>query len=140
MPPTTDIEQQQALSGILHEVLTLNIFVRNYTLERSQLLPPHFTVSYAWLQPHQGAPHQSSSHCSTEVHQHLQECTFLLSGMSGFFQCVVITILLFIQCRDTFWVESFNYALLTYLPKHIHFGSTMFEMRMNLALCDWVSI
>ena len=40
--------------------------------------------------------------------------------------------------RDTFWIESFNHQLLTYLPKRIHFGSTTFKMRMNLAVMDWV--
>ncbi len=43
-----------------------------------------------------------------------------------------------LQCRDTFWVESFNHQLLTYIPKRIHFGSSTFEMRMNLAIMDWV--
>lgn len=43
------------------------------------------------------------------------------------------------QCRDTFWVESFNHQLLTYLPKRIHFGTSAFKMRMNLAILDWVS-
>ena len=38
-------------------------------------------------------------------------------------------------CQDTFWIESFNHQL---LPKLIHFGSTTFKMRMNLAVMDWV--
>ena len=42
------------------------------------------------------------------------------------------------QCRDTYWVESFNHQLLTYLPKRIHFTTDTFVMRMNLALMDWV--
>ncbi|KAL5510349.1 hypothetical protein EMCRGX_G005879 [Ephydatia muelleri] len=41
------------------------------------------------------------------------------------------------ECRDTFWVESFNHQLLTYLPKRIHFHTKTFEMRMNLAVMDW---
>eukprot|EP00731_Ephydatia_muelleri_P035532 Em0133g2a len=41
------------------------------------------------------------------------------------------------QCRDTYWVESFNHQLLTYLPKRIHFHTKTFEMRMNLAVMDW---
>ena len=56
--------------------------------------------------------------------------------------CGVLNIMIVIitfQCRDTYWVESFNHQLLTYLPKRIHFGTTTFCMRMNLALCDWVS-
>ena len=44
-----------------------------------------------------------------------------------------------IQCRDTYWIESFNHQLLTYLPKRIHFGNDTFVMRMNLAVLDWVS-
>lgn len=43
-----------------------------------------------------------------------------------------------LQCQDTYWVESFNNQLLTYLPKRIHFGSKTFKMRMNLACMDWV--
>ena len=30
------------------------------------------------------------------------------------------------QCSDTYWVESFSHQLLTYLPKHVHFGTTTF--------------
>jgi hypothetical protein len=41
------------------------------------------------------------------------------------------------RCRDTFWVESFNHQLLMYLPKRIHFGTSTFNMRMNLAVLDW---
>ena len=43
------------------------------------------------------------------------------------------------QCRDTFWVESFNHQLLSYLPKRIHFGTRTFVMRMYLAVMDWVN-
>ena len=43
-----------------------------------------------------------------------------------------------VQCRDTYWVESFNHQLLTYLPKQIHFSTVTFNMRMNLAVLDWV--
>ena len=48
-------------------------------------------------------------------------------------------IYLFFQCWDTYWVESFNHQLLTYLPKRIHFHTKTFEMRMTLAGMDWVS-
>ena len=47
--------------------------------------------------------------------------------------------LVYVQCRDTYWVESFNHQLLTYLPKRIHFSKKAFNMRMNLAVLDWVS-
>ncbi|KAL5502884.1 hypothetical protein EMCRGX_G009733 [Ephydatia muelleri] len=40
------------------------------------------------------------------------------------------------QCRDTFWMESFNHQLLTYLPKRIHFHTNTFKMWMNLAVMD----
>ncbi|KAL5479631.1 hypothetical protein EMCRGX_G023180 [Ephydatia muelleri] len=43
----------------------------------------------------------------------------------------------FCHCRDTYWVESFNHQLLTYLPKRIHFQEKTFDMRMNLAVMDW---
>eukprot|EP00731_Ephydatia_muelleri_P003407 Em0001g3407a len=43
----------------------------------------------------------------------------------------------FMKCRDTFWMESFNHQLLTYLPKRIHFHTNTFKMRMNLAVMDW---
>ena len=48
-------------------------------------------------------------------------------------------IYLLFQCRDTYWVESFNHQLLTYtyLPKRIHFHTKTFEMRMNVAVMDW---
>lgn len=41
------------------------------------------------------------------------------------------------RCRDTYWVESFNHALLTYLPKRIHFGDMTYDMRMHFAVMDW---
>ena len=37
-------------------------------------------------------------------------------------------------------MESFNHALLTYLPKRIHFGDMTYDMRMHFAVMDWVSI
>ena len=53
--------------------------------------------------------------------------------------CILsLIIYIYIQCRDTYWVESFNHQLLTYLPKRIHFSTRTFNMRMNLALLDWV--
>ncbi|KAL5509808.1 hypothetical protein EMCRGX_G005238 [Ephydatia muelleri] len=41
------------------------------------------------------------------------------------------------RCRDTYWIESFNHQLLTYLCKGVHFGEETFAMRMNLAVLDW---
>ena len=43
------------------------------------------------------------------------------------------------QCRDTYWVESFNNTILIYCPKRIHFADRTFNMRMALAVMDWVS-
>ncbi len=57
---------------------------------------------------------------------------------SEHFKLVTMITYNYLQCRDTFWVESFNHQLLTYLPKRIHFGSSTFDMRMNLAILDWV--
>ena len=43
----------------------------------------------------------------------------------------IASLLARLQCRDTFWIESFNHALLTYLPKRIHFGDLTYQMRMD---------
>ena len=51
-----------------------------------------------------------------------------------------VSIYLILQCRDTYWVESCNHQLLTYLPIRIHFDTKTFQMRMNLAVMDWVSL
>lgn len=62
-------------------------------------------------------------------------------GYVWFSQSVLLQYLAYItciQCRDTYWVESFNHQLLTYLPKRIHFSTRVFNMRMNLAVMDWV--
>ncbi|KAL5479233.1 hypothetical protein EMCRGX_G022729 [Ephydatia muelleri] len=41
------------------------------------------------------------------------------------------------RSRDTYWIESFNHQLLTYLSKRVHFGDDTFVIRMNLAVLDW---
>eukprot|EP00731_Ephydatia_muelleri_P037040 Em0385g1a len=41
------------------------------------------------------------------------------------------------RCRDTYWIESFNHQLITYLSKRVHFGDDTFVIRMNLAVLDW---
>ncbi|KAL5517980.1 hypothetical protein EMCRGX_G003638 [Ephydatia muelleri] len=41
------------------------------------------------------------------------------------------------RCRDTYWIESFNHQLLTYLSKRVHFRDDTFVIRMNLAVLDW---
>ena len=83
-----------------------------------------------------------------------QACQALLSGLKDTYVyryaedfcrvCMLITaspLAIFsknVQCRDTYWIESFNHQLLTYPPKRIHFSTRVFNMRMNLAVVDWV--
>ena len=63
-----------------------------------------------------------------------------VGGICFLTQRYLLTGNVILQCRDTFWVESFNHQLLTYLPKRIHFTTDTFHMCMNLAVCDWVSV
>ena len=42
------------------------------------------------------------------------------------------------QCRDTFYIESFHVVILIYAAKRIHFGDRTYEMRVQLAVLDWV--
>ena len=44
-----------------------------------------------------------------------------------------------LQCRDTYWVESFDNCILIYCPKRIHFADRTFNMRISLAVMDWLS-
>jgi hypothetical protein len=43
------------------------------------------------------------------------------------------------MCPDTYWAESFNHQLLTYLPKQIHFSTATFEMRNENVNCPSTS-
>ncbi|XP_078700991.1 uncharacterized protein LOC144927455 isoform X2 [Branchiostoma floridae x Branchiostoma belcheri] len=43
----------------------------------------------------------------------------------------------YIMCRDTYMVESFNNVILIYAPKRVHFGDSVFNMRVQLAVLDW---
>ena len=46
---------------------------------------------------------------------------------------------LYFQCRDTFWIESLHMVMLIYAQKRIHFSrKDTYEMRMQLAVLDWV--
>jgi len=56
-------------------------------------------------------------------------------------EATVYTIIIFfkLQCCDTYWVESFNNCILIYCPKRIHFADHTFNMRIALAVMDWVS-
>ncbi|KAI8490240.1 Orexin receptor type 2 [Branchiostoma belcheri] len=44
---------------------------------------------------------------------------------------------LVVECRDTYMVESFNNVILIYAPKRVHFGDSVFNMRVQLAVLDW---
>ncbi|XP_078360544.1 uncharacterized protein LOC144644837 [Oculina patagonica] len=43
----------------------------------------------------------------------------------------------FAKCRDTYYIESFHNCLLIYVPKRIHFGDKVYNMRVYLACLDW---
>ena len=47
--------------------------------------------------------------------------------------------LYFLQCRDTFYIETFHVVVLIYAPKRINFGDKTYVMRVHLAILDWVS-
>eukprot|EP00731_Ephydatia_muelleri_P000668 Em0001g668a len=68
---------------------------------------------------------------------HLYWCMRNCGGNPDRLHAMIMNISKHFQCRDTYWVESFNHQLLTYLPKRIHFHTKTFEMRMNLAVMDW---
>ena len=46
----------------------------------------------------------------------------------------------FFQCRETFWIETLHTVMLIYVPKRIHFGDDTYNMRVELAVLDWVRI
>ena len=50
-----------------------------------------------------------------------------------------ILTLSFLQCRDTFYIETFHVVVLIYAPKRINFGDNSYVMRIHLAVLDWVS-
>ena len=39
--------------------------------------------------------------------------------------------MLFLLCRDTFYIESFHVVILIYAAKRIHFGDETYEMRVH---------
>ena len=45
---------------------------------------------------------------------------------------------LHVQCRETYWIESFHTAMLIYVSKRIHYGDDTYNMRVELAVLDWV--
>ena len=70
------------------------------------------------------------------LHTWAYRCTLIIFYVVPVSENFILTI--FLKCRDTFWVESYNHQLLTYLSKRVHFGTATFHMRMFLALLDWV--
>ncbi|XP_068751250.1 uncharacterized protein [Montipora capricornis] len=44
----------------------------------------------------------------------------------------------YLLCRDTFYIESFHVVVLIYAHKRIHFGDDTYEMRVSLAILDWL--
>lgn len=40
-------------------------------------------------------------------------------------------------CKDTFYVESFNYVVNVYQDKRISFSDAQYNARTNLAVCHW---
>eukprot|EP00731_Ephydatia_muelleri_P003009 Em0001g3009a len=62
---------------------------------------------------------------------HLYWCMRNCGGNPDRLRAMIMNISKHFQCRDTYWVESFNHQLLTYLPKRIHFHTKTFEMRIR---------
>ena len=79
---------------------------------------------------------------SNTAHLHVQHVIMACDLLTIVYMYIHVYVLscMFLQCRDTYWVESFNHMLLTYIPKRIHFGTRTFEMCMYLALLDWVRV
>ena len=77
--------------------------------------------------------------------RYLFACLFVCLLCFYLFIYLVVCLLFIYNCVcvcvcDTFWVESLNHQILTYVPKRIHFGSSTFKMRLDLACMDWVGI
>ena len=80
---------------------------------------------------------------SVEKNEYLSACPVFLQSklycISFIYSVLNVCCCFFLwQCRDTYYVESFNHQLLVYIPKRIHFSNRVFTMRMNLAIMDWV--
>ncbi|CAN8008508.1 unnamed protein product [Ixodes pacificus] len=43
----------------------------------------------------------------------------------------------YIQAKDTYYVKSFNNAMLIYLDKRIHYFDNSYNLRQSLAVLDW---
>eukprot|EP00731_Ephydatia_muelleri_P025810 Em0017g893a len=68
---------------------------------------------------------------------HLYWCMKNCTGNADDLHVMIMNISRHYQSRDTYWIESFNHQLLTYLSKRVHFGDDTFVIRMNLAVLDW---
>jgi len=47
--------------------------------------------------------------------------------------------LYFLQCHDTFYIETFHVVVLISAPKRINFGDNTHVMRVHLAILNWVT-
>ncbi|CAH3153238.1 unnamed protein product, partial [Pocillopora meandrina] len=43
----------------------------------------------------------------------------------------------YMQCRETYWIESLHSVMLIYAAKRIHHGDDTYNMCMELAILDW---
>ena len=48
--------------------------------------------------------------------------------------------MLYFQCRDTYYIESFYNIILVYAPKRINFSDKVYNMSINIAILDWVCV
>ena len=52
---------------------------------------------------------------------------------------VIVNIVIILQCRDTYWIETLHFVMLIYAQKRIHFArADSYRMRIQLAILDWV--
>ena len=102
------------------------------------------------LDVNQCTGHVSSSYICTHV-MHMQHRWLIFTDTGSTCTCadMYIHVYLCSVCTCTCSLSQcavqglllggvFYHMLLTYVPKHIHFGTTTFLMHMNLAVLDWV--
>lgn len=87
-------------------------------------------------------------HCSD--YMRVTICCFILF-LTNFIHCIIsmFTVVQWsykwkyffchlLQCRETYWIESLHTVMLIYVAKRIHFGDDIYNMRVELAVLDWV--
>ena len=127
-PTTIRYSEQAMIYGIL-------------LIGRPLRMPQPFLVPQAPLRARERG-HRRPQHCSSAPEEpqgikHLQACRSVLYGKYS--HCMEVDV--HSRCAlVSYWVESFNHQLLIYLPKRIHFSTKVFNMRMSLALLDWLSL